>query len=79
MPTRSGWTRSLSHPITLKDGTVLVTLLDARSLIQQRFPGIAAWQPAINAMVKAAESGDAHHILLATMIVERMLSAGHLL
>ena len=79
MSTHSGWTRSLSHPITLKDGPVLVTLFDVRVLIQQRFPDIAAWQSAINAMGEAAESGDAHHILLATMIVERMLAESHLL
>jgi hypothetical protein len=32
-PTGRGWSAKLSRPITLKDGTKLVTLTDARSFI----------------------------------------------
>ena len=51
---RSGWSR----PLTLKDGAVLVTLNDARTLIQQRFAHVIEWQGATRAFMAAAEPGE---------------------
>jgi hypothetical protein len=59
-PTERGWSAKLSRSITLKDGTTLATLADARSFIL-REPAYMqerrAWQRAAELMMAAAESG----------------------
>jgi hypothetical protein len=76
---RSGWSRPLSHTITLKDETVLATLNDARTLIQQRFAHVIDWQGATKALMAAAEGGRPEDIAFATAKIERMLSGRDLL
>ena len=66
---RSGWSR----PLTLKYGAVLVTLNDARTLIQQRFAHVIEWQGATRAFMAAAESGTSQDIAFATAKIEHLL------
>ena len=76
---RSGWSRPLSHTITLKDETVLATLNDARTLIQQRFAGVIDWEGAIRALMAAAESGSPQDIAYVTTKIEGLLFGRELL
>jgi len=52
---------------------VLVTLNDARTLIQQRFAHVIEWQGATRAFMAAAESGTSQDIAFATAKIEHLL------
>ena len=57
---RSGWSRRLSWPLTLRDGRTLATLADASAFVLA-LPGperqCAAWQTADKLLTAAAERG----------------------
>ena len=84
MTRHSGLARPLSHPMLLKDRTVLVTLEDARTLIMERFSEVRQWrllERTIETLMAAARSGDDQPDLVedATAMIERVLQARHLL
>jgi hypothetical protein len=58
-PTERGWSAKLSHSITLKDGTTLTTLADARAFLREpaHIQERQSWQRAAELMMAAAEGG----------------------
>jgi hypothetical protein len=56
-----GWSARLSRSLTLRDGTRLKTLADARAFVLALPPGDQernAWQRAAALLIEAAETGD---------------------
>ena len=81
-PRRPNYECKLARPITLADGTVIVTLRDAARVIRERFVVKAAWpllELVIEQMMTAAATGDAADVLAATDSLERVLRARRLL
>jgi hypothetical protein len=75
------WRSKLSRPLTLHDGTRLVTLGDARKFILEKLPERdhyrPAWQTAIARMMEAAEQrgsiSDATDAIDAALFMQAML------
>ena len=81
-PRRPNYECKLARPITLADGTVIVTLRDAARVIRERFVVKAAWpllELVIEQMMTAAATGDAADVLAATDRLERVLRARRLM
>ena len=81
-PGRPNYDHKLARPITLADGTAIVTLRDAARAIRERFVVKAAWpllELVIEQMMTAAATGDAADVLAATDSLERVLRARRLL
>ena len=72
------WSKLLSRPLTLRNGTVLRTLRDARHFIAalpEDFRHRSAWRHAADLLLKAAESGsDSQAVEDATLQMYRALS-----
>jgi len=63
------WTQRLTQPIQLENGTVLLTLRDARKLIlslPEQMQHYAKWQRLAGSLLSAAERGGADIIAIAT-------------
>ena len=81
-PGRPNYDHKLARPITLADGTSIVTLRDAARVIRERFVVTAAWpllELAIEQLMTAAATGDAADVETATDTFERLLRARRLL
>ena len=72
---KPGWQSKLSRPISLKTGTKLETLADARAFILDMLPESdhdrSSWQHAIELLIEAAERGGS--IEATTEQIERAL------
>ena len=80
-PHRPNYDRKLARPITLADGTAIVTLRDAARVIRERFV-VTAWpllELAIKQLMTAAATGDAADIAETTDTLERLFRARRLL
>jgi hypothetical protein len=76
------WTKKLSRPLVLKDGTTLKTLSDVRSLFLDRFATVthnAALAHAGELLLKAAKTGKRADIAAATEQIERVLRSTRLI
>ena len=71
------WSKLLTRPLTLRNGTVLRTLRDARHFIAalpEDFRYRPAWQDAAKLLLKAAESGSGSQAIEdATLQMQRAL------
>lgn len=74
--------RKLARVIVLEDGSRLRTLLDAAQLLSDKFSTVTAWgtlEAALEAVMRAAETGKHADVISATDLIERVLRARHLL
>ena len=82
---RTNYQRKLARPLTLADGTQLVTLRDAANMLLDVFGAVNApsggLQPhhAIGSLLKAAGTGKPSDIAEATDTIERVLRNRRLL
>jgi len=72
------WSKPLARPLTLRNGTVLRTLRDARHFIAtlpEEFQRRSSWQHVARLLWDAAEDGsDPHALGEATLRMQRALS-----
>jgi hypothetical protein len=76
------WTKKLSRPLVLKDGTTLKTLSDVRALFLDRFATVTHSEPLAYAgqlLLTAAETGKRADIEAATDQIERVLRSRRLM
>jgi hypothetical protein len=76
MPRRLDWSAQLTHPLTLKGGTKLVTLADARDVLRQYLsPEVedGALGHALRLLLTAAKTGSLANREAATDQVESVL------
>jgi hypothetical protein len=76
------WNKKLSRPLALKDGTVIKTLSDTRSVILERFSTVTHSEALAHAgqlLLKAAETGKRADIEAAPDQIERVLRSRRLL
>jgi len=74
--------RKLARMIRLADGGKLRTLRDASDLLAKKFRTVTVWETlgyAIEALMRAAETGKRADVITATDPIERVLRARHML
>ena len=75
---QANWDRRLAWPITVRDGSAIATLSDARALILNLPNGVqnrGHWLFAAGLLLRADESGSDGDIERATLHIERALIA----
>jgi hypothetical protein len=78
----ANWSRKLSRPLSLADGTRILTLADAANVVIARFGTDTRWHEleiAIEMLIAAAKSDKPADAKKATVLLQRVLRAQRLL
>ena len=77
---QANWSKKLSRPLRLKDGTELVTLGDAAGVVAEDFGLVtnsAIMEHAVELLLRAAETGSANDRRKATEQIQTLLMLWH--